>query len=324
MIGTPLSRRRALAVIAATAGVPVLGTGRADVPVHSWRGAALGAEASLRIAHPEPAIARRLVARCLDEVARLEAIFSLHRPDSELCRLNRDGALERTSHDLRLVLAEAQRFGELSEGAFDVTVQPLWQLYRAHFAARPDDSAGPPARLIEAATRLVDYRELVIEGARVRLLRPGMAVTLNGIAQGYVTDRIADLLRAAGCPRVLVQLGETYAGAPPADGQIWRIGILDPNVPDRLVDTVDAVDVAIATSSGRATHFDAAGRHHHLFDPSTGRSADRHASVTVLAPRAITADALSTALAVAPPAIARGLLRQTNAAARYVAPDAAS
>ena len=324
MIATPLNRRRALAVIAVAAGVPLLKTGGADVPVHSWHGIALGAEAGLRIAHPEEAIARRLVARCLEEVARLEAVFSLHRPDSELCCLNRDGALQRASHDLRLVLAEAQRFGELSGGAFDVTVQPLWQLYRAHFAAHSDDVAGPPARLVETTTRLVDYRALAIDGARVRLLRPGMAVTLNGIAQGYVTDRIADLLRDAGCARVLVQMGETYAGAPPADGRPWRIGILDPVAPDRLVDTLEAVDVAIATSSGRATHFDAAGRHHHLFDPSTGRSADRHASVTVLAPRAITADALSTALAVAPPAIARGLLRQTKAAARYVAPGAAS
>lgn len=324
MTARPLSRRRALAVIGAAAGVPLLGTGRADVPVYSWRGVALGAESSLRIAHPERAVARRLVARCLDEVARLEAVFSLYRSDSELCRLNRDGALERASHDLRLVLAEAQRIGELSGGAFDVTVQPLWQLYRAHFATRPDDAAGPAPCLIEAARRLVDYRALAIDGVRVRLLRPGMAVTLNGIAQGHVTDRIADLLRDAGCATVLVQLGETYAGAPPATGRPWRIGILDPNAPATVVDTLEAVDVAIATSSGRATSFDAAGRHHHLFDPSTGKSAHRHASVTVLAPRAITADALSTALAVASPAIARGLLRQTKAAARYVAPRSAS
>jgi FAD:protein FMN transferase len=324
MTATPLNRRRALAVIAAAAGVPLVQTGHADVPVHAWHGTALGAEASLGIAHPERSVARRLVARCLDEVARLEAVFSLYRPDSELRRLSRNSALVRASHDLRLVLAEAQRFGELSGGAFDVTVQPLWQLYRAHFAARPNDAAGPPARLIDEARRLVDYRAIAIDGARVGLLRPGMAVTLNGIAQGYVTDRIADLLRDAGCERVLVQLGETYAGAPPADGRPWRIGILDPNAPDRLVDTLEAVDVAIATSSGRATRFDAAGRHHHLFDPTTGRSADHHASVTVLAPRAITADALSTALAVAPPALAPGLLRQTKAAARYVAPGAAS
>ena len=113
----------------------------------------------------------------------------------------------------------------LSGGAFDVTVQPLWQLYAAHFAANPDDAAGPPAPRLELARRRVGHRALALDGAGVRLLRPGMAVTLNGIAQGYVTDRVAELLRDAGFASVLVQLGETFAGAPPADGVPWRIGI---------------------------------------------------------------------------------------------------
>ena len=91
-----------------------------------------------------------------------------------------------------------------------------------------------------------------------------------------------------------------------------------------MLETLDAVEVAIATSSGRATRFDAAGRHHHLFDPATGRSADRYASVTVVAARATTADALSTALAVASPAAAPHLLREADAAALFVAADARS
>jgi FAD:protein FMN transferase len=321
MSGMRFSRRRALGVLAAAAGLPLAGASRAAVPIHSWHGSALGADARLLLAHPEGAVARRAIAACRDEIVRLEGIFSLHRPDSELSRLNRDGTLERASHDLRSLLAEAQRFGALSRGAFDVTVQPLWELYAAHFAAHPDDSAGPPAQRVDAARRLVDYRALAVEGARVRLLRPAMAVTLNGIAQGYVTDRIADLLRAAGFPSVLVQLGETFAGDPPPRGGPWRIGIADPHAPDRTIETVDAVDLAIATSSGLATRFDAAGRHHHLFDPATGRSAHRCASVTVLAARATAADALSTALAVAPLAAAPDLLRHADATAFYVASD---
>jgi thiamine biosynthesis lipoprotein len=321
MSGFPFSRRRALALIGAAAGIPLLGKSRADVPVHSWRGSALGADAQLLLAHPERATARRVIARCLDEVERLERIFSLHRSDSELSRLNRDGALAPASHELRILLAEAQRFGELSGGAFDVTVQPLWELYAAHFAANPDDRAGPAAHRVEAARRLVDYRAIAIAGARVRLLRPAMAVTLNGIAQGYITDRIADLLREAGFASVLVQLGETVAGAPRSDGGPWRVGIADAAIPGRVIETLDAVDIAIATSSGLATRFDDAGRHHHLFDPVTGTSADRCASVTVVAPRATTADALSTALAVAPLAVATDLLRQTQATAFYVASD---
>lgn len=321
MNGARFNRRRALAVIGAAAAMPLLGPSRADVPLHAWRGPALGADVRLLLAHPERATARRLIARCLDEVFRLERIFSLHDPASELSRLNRDGTLVGASHELRLLLAEARRFGALSGGAFDVTVQPLWELYATHFAANPDDAAGPPADRIEAAGSLVDHRAIAIDRGRVRLLRPGMAITLNGIAQGFITDRVADLLRDAGFARVLVQLGETVTGAPKPGGRPWRVGIPDPLAPDRMIDTIDAVDLAVATSSGRATSFDAAGRHHHLFDPATGRSAERCASVTVLAPRATTADALSTALAVLPRASAPDLLRQAGATALYVSSD---
>jgi FAD:protein FMN transferase len=323
MNGRRCSRRRALTVMASAAGLPLLTPARAAerLPVLEWRGRALGAEARLLLANPDRTAARRVIARCLDEVARLERIFSLHLPDSEIATLNRTGRLDAASHDLRILLAEAQRFGELSAGAFDVTVQPLWQLYAAHFAANPSDVAGPPVAGIEVARRCVDYRAIALEGARVGLLRPGMAVTLNGIAQGYITDRIAELLRDAGFASVLVQLGETVAGAPRSGGSPWRVGIPDPFAPHRMVETIDAVDVAIATSSGRATRFDAAGRHHHLFDPATGRSADRWASVSVVAPRATTADALSTALAVSPAATTTDLLRGTDASALFVAAD---
>ena len=225
------------------------------------------------------------------------------------------------SHDLRAVLAEAARIAQLSDGAFDVTVQPLWALYAAHFAAHPGDAEGPPAHQLEATRRRIDHRALRLDGSRVRLLRPGMAVTLNGIAQGYVTDRVAELLRDAGFASVLVQLGESFAGGPPADGVPWRIGIPDPKRPDRMIEMLAVSDVAIASSSGFATRFDAAGRHHHLFDPRTGRSAYRCAGVTVLAPRATTADALSTALAILPRAAGADLLRQAKATAVYVARD---
>ena len=317
------SRRRALRVIAGAAGMPLLASGGAAerTPVLAWRGRALGAEAQLLLAHPDDAAVRGVVTRCLDEIARLERVFSLHLLDSEIATLNRTGRLEAASQDFRILLAEAQRFGELSSGAFDITVQPLWDLYAAHFAANPHDTLGPPAHRIEAARRRVDYRAVAVDRARVGFLRPAMAMTLNGIAQGYITDRVADLLRDAGFTSVLVKLGETFAGDPPAHGRPWRIGIRDPHAPDRMIATFDAADLAIATSSGFATRFDAIGRHHHLFDPMTGKSAGCCASVTVVAPRATVADAIATALAVLSPAAAVHLLRQTDAAAFFVGAD---
>jgi FAD:protein FMN transferase len=311
------SRRRALVLLAAAAGLPLAGSTRGKgAPLVEWRGRALGAEARLLLVHPEPAAARRLIGRCMAEVARLERIFSLHDPDSELCRLNRDGRLAPASHDLRVVVAEAQRLGALSGGAFDPTIQPLWRLYADHFA-RPDAGGGPPAAAVEAALRRVDYRALDLDGTQVAFLRPGMAATLNGIAQGWITDRVADLLREAGLASVLVQLGETFAGDPPAGEGPWRVGVPDPQAPERMIETIESVNLAIATSSGQATRFDAAGRHHHLLDPRTGESARHHGSVTVVAARALLADGLSTALAVLPRAAAPGLLRASGAEAAF-------
>ena len=136
-----------------------------------------------------------------------------------------------------------------------------------------------------------------------------MAATLNGIAQGYITDRVADLLRDSGFDSVLVQLGETFASAPPTGRDAWRVGVPDPVAASGPgLATLDLVDRAVATSSGRATPFDRAGRHHHLLDPRTGLSAGRYLAVAVVARRAVAADALSTALSILPDEAAGRLL----------------
>jgi len=315
--GGRVSRRRALTLIAAAAGLPLLGRDSAlrgiTAPRYRWRGSALGARAELVVAHPDAAVARRATALCLDEIGRLECAFSLFRADSEISRLNRDGILEQPSQDLRSLLAEALRFGAVSAGAFDPSVQPLWRLYARHFAAAGADPAGPSAREVAAACALVDYRGIEIAAGRVAFARPGMALTLNGIAQGYITDRVADLLRDFGFARVLVQLGEIRALDAPPDEPAWRIGVPDPEAPERLLSRLALRDRAAATSSGLAARFDPAARHHHLFDPATGESPQRWRSVTVVAGRATTADALSTALAVAPAEAAAGLLRDGGA-----------
>ena len=191
-------------------------------------------------------------------------------------------------------------------------MQPLWQLYARHFAARPGDPDGPDSRALEAARGLVDYRAIDL-GGEVGYRQAGMAVTLNGIAQGYITDRVADLLRDAGFERVLVQLGETFAGLPPEPGAPWRVGVPDPAEPGTLLATLELSELALATSSGLGTPFDAQGRHHHLFDPASGHSASRYRSVSVIAARATVADALSTALAILPPERAATCLRAAGA-----------
>ncbi len=144
--------------------------------------------------------------------------------------------------------------------------------------------------------RDVDYRAVTVDTRSIAFDRPGMAVTLNGIAQGYITDRVADLLGRGGLDSVLVDLGETRALGDHPAGRKWRVGLADPRDPDRVDRAVDLSNLAVATSAGHATRFDTAGRRHHLFDPRTGRSATGYLGVSVVARTATAADALSTGL----------------------------
>ena len=105
------------------------------------------------------------------------------------------------------------------------------------------------------------------------------------------------MLRNAGFARVLVEMGEIRALDD--ERRPWRVGLKDPEAPERISGVLPLADCALTTSAGYGTRFDTAGRHHHLFDSASGTSADTCLSVSVTAPRATTADALATALAVA-------------------------
>jgi FAD:protein FMN transferase len=304
------SRRRVLGILAATAGLPLPGAAaaRAEAPLVTWRGPVLGAVGSIALHHPDRVAAERLVAQSLAEIRRLEALFSLWRADSRLSELNRRGLLVAPLPDMVRLLSEALRVAELTGGSFDPTVQPLWQLYRSHFEAAGADPDGPEQNALDEALSRVSHRHLRVAPDRILLARRGMAVTLNGIAQGYLTDRVVELLRAGGVAQTLVDLGEARAVGGHPSGRPWRAALDDPSRPGHLWGRLDLTDCALATSGDGGFVFDAAGRFTHLLDPRTGRSPRLHRAVSVLAPEATVADALSTAFALMPePAIAATL-----------------
>jgi thiamine biosynthesis lipoprotein len=215
------------------------------------------------------------------------------------------------------LLTECRRCWELTGGAFDPTVQALWTLYRDHFA-RPDaDPRGPPESALRVALERVGFGQVAFDANRIVLPRRGMGLTLNGIAQGYVTDRVVDILRAGGIGSSLVDMGEPRAVGSRPTGEPWRVGISDPDHPERVGDTVEAVDQAVATSGAYGFRFDRDGRFNHLLDPRNGQSAVLYRSITVVMPTASAADALSTAFSLMPHAdVARVLSRLQAGQAR--------
>lgn len=296
-----VSRRRTLALFASVAGLAALPAwaGRAgSTRATKWTGSALGADATIVLDGVEGRDAEGLLQQCVSEMERLERIFSLYRPDSTLSMLNRNAVVSAPEQEFVELLSLAKSYAEVTGGAFDPTVQPIWDVMAHHFATDGDTASGNIEALeaqLAAIRPLVDYRRLHVEADRVSLETERMAVTLNGIAQGYITDRIANLLRRQGFRHVLIDLGEQRALGSRQDGRDWQVGIASPERDGGIDHIVDLQDGALATSGGYGHQFDEEGRYHHLYDPRRLDSANDWQSITVKTETATEADALSTA-----------------------------
>ena len=290
---TAITRRRFVAISAAATTLPHAAFGAA--PVTRWRGVALGAGASLTLVGISEVEAAPVIARVQSEIDRLEAIFSLYRAESALCRFNRTGRLTSPQPEMLELLTLCGAIHRQTGGAFDPTIQPLWALHAeaAAIGRMPSDVEINSAR---ARTGWADVR---FDTGAIFFTRPGMALTLNGVAQGYIADRIADLLRGVGMARVLVDMGEIHAVGCRADGTPWRAGIALPDG-DLRPGSVPLVDRALATSAPLGTVLDPAGQIGHIVDPRTGRPGGLWHQVSVSAPRAALADGLSTAFCLMP------------------------
>ncbi|TQF42440.1 hypothetical protein UNPF46_05410 [Bradyrhizobium sp. UNPF46] len=284
------TRRRAITIFASAAAVAIAGPASPARADFEWRGTAMGADARILFNDIEPAAAKGIAALVEAEIDRLENELSLFRSGSELCRLNRDGALTAPGGDLRRALALALDIAAVTNGLFDPTVQALWEAHVDWFADRSHTGL-PPQAIIARARQAVDWRTVRIEPDSIRL-GDNQRLTLNGLGQGYVTDRVADMLAAKGFANILVDLGEMRAIAPRRDGSPWLIarGGAGP---------LQLAEGALATSEGSGCVLGADGAAHHLFDPRSGRSAAHWRTIIVHHRSAAMADALSTALSIA-------------------------
>lgn len=286
-----MSRRRFLTIAsAACLGAPLRAAG-----TYQWHGQALGAKAQIILDDPD---AEAITARALAEIARLEDIFSLYRPASELSRLNAQGYLPAPSFELLGCLSLARRVHRITEGRFDPSVQPLWAALAARYGAGGGaDTSSPADDLAEAASAAIGFDRVQIKASELRL-GAGQALTLNGIAQGYIADRVALLMRRAGLHDVVIDTGEIVAmgDAPQAvSGGGWPVEIAG-------AARLRLRDRAVATSSPLGTVFDhrafgGAGTAGHILDPHRAAPAISPVEqVSISAPSAALADALSTAL----------------------------
>ena len=233
-------------------------------------------------------------ARALAELRRVEARLSLFDDASDLCELNRRagrGSM-RVDDDLRAVLQAAEAFRVQTAGAFDPAVEPLMRTWGFH---RPRASL-PTEAEIGSARAAVAAAVVRLDGAVVTLPSTLTQVDLGGIAVGYGIDRAIAVLRAHGIHRGFVDVsGDCYGlGAPPGEPEGWRVDIA--GSPEQVL----VRDAGLATSANSVSVI-RLGRQvlGHVMDPGTGRPVPDRVQMTVLAPTAIAADALSTGALVA-------------------------
>lgn len=264
-----------------------------------WQGYALGTEGQFTLYTDQPAQAKRILETCFAEIRRLEALFSLYDDQSQLSQLNRTGSLKNPAPEWQPLLRAIDQAHQQTDGLFDPTIQPLWKAYDAHFKAQPEATPAPDEATLHRALAHTGWQHVQHSDREIRFQQAGMSLTLNGIAQGYITDRIAEILQAAGYGQVLIELGETRALGQHPQQRPWQLGIQDAHDRTHIYHVAELENQALATSGSYGSPFSQDGKYHHLIHPKTGRPTAVWQSLSVIAPTATEADALSTGLSFA-------------------------
>jgi thiamine biosynthesis lipoprotein len=274
---------------------------------------AMGSELRLTAVTGDEAGARAAFDEVFAEFDRLDALLSVWRDGSDVRRVN-DAAGDhpvRVSDDTRTVLRDARQASEWTGGKFDITFGALSDIWR--FDQDQDDRV-PSDEAIAARLGLIDYSAVQVDddSGTVFLPRRGMRIHLGGIGKGYAVDRAAAILRARGLADFMIQAGGDLYVAGRRNGRPWRLGIADPRNPDGPpFGSIELSNATFSTSGDYERFFIRDGvRYHHLLDPDEGRPARLCRSVTVVADRAVVADALSTGVFILGPDAGMALIER--------------
>lgn len=260
----------------------------------------MGTRVQAEIWHEDAAAAQRILRDVMREMSRIESAYSPFLENSELSRLNRDAprGWVRVSSELLDLLRKSRQISDLTGGAFDITYASVGRFYDFREGRRPDQA------VIASHIEAINYRyvELDVAKGRVRYTHPAVYVDLGGIAKGYAVDRCIDIIREAGVEQASVAAGGDSRIIGDRRGEPWTVGVRHPRDESAMVAVLPLLDTAVSTSGDYERFFEEDGvRYHHILDPTTGDSARKSWSVTILGPEAIFTDALSTSVFVLGP-----------------------
>jgi thiamine biosynthesis lipoprotein len=255
----------------------------------------MGTEVTITVYDYNSEQANRAIAAAFEEFRRIDDLLSHYKEESEVGRLNTTGRIENPSDDLKLNLERSLHYSRLSDGAFDITVQPILDLYDTSFRER---GQAPTEEEIRNTLELVDYGGIQLQEGTATL-REGQKITLGAIAKGFAIDSAAAVLKEQGIEHALVEAGGDIGavGGKSLD-QDWTIGLRNPRNTEESLALIPLRDRAVVTSGDYERYFDEEKSFHHIVDPKTGYSATELISVTVVADSAFDADAISTSVFV--------------------------
>ncbi len=283
-------------------------------------GETMGSAWTVKIAGRLPASADELRAGAQARFDAVNLALSTYRADSALSRFNDNQSAEWLAIDAELceVLAYALSLAKASDGAYDVTVGPLVDLWG--FGPEPATQQVPDSAAIEAARERVGFHKVEVDvtGRRARK-PPGVRIDLSSLGKGRGVDRVAQFLDGHGVTNYLIDLsGKLRARGRNAHGEPWRVAVEQPTAdatstaPSLAPQIIELRDRSVATAGDYRRFFETSGRHYsHIIDPRTGWPVTHGtASATAIAPDCMQADALATVLMVMPPGEAMQLANQ--------------
>jgi thiamine biosynthesis lipoprotein len=260
----------------------------------------MGTLVEITVSHSNADVIQTVTTQAFDEMQRIEQLMSTYIPDSEISRINRSAGKEAipVSREVEEVIREGIYWSDQSGGAFDITVEPLVQLWDFD----GEKEIIPIENTLRKTASLVNYKDIEIKDHTVRLKRRGMAINVGGLAKGYAVDRAISILRGKVRNGIVNAGGDLFAFGQKAKQTPWNIGLQHPRKPQELLAAFAVQNQAIATSGDYQRYFIKDGvRYHHIFDPKTGMPARLMISATIITTEVMDADALATAVFVMGP-----------------------
>ncbi len=251
--------------------------------------------------------AEQAIGSAFQEMDRLVKLLNRFDGASAVTYLNQQGRLRDAAPEVSTVIERSLHYHEICAGAFDISVKPLLDLFQKDPSGA---TAGEPGRReLAAALELVGSRDIEMTGRTIGFKKAGMGITLDGIAKGYIVDRMAAVLSKHRVTDYLINAGgDIRAAGRKEKRQPWTVAVQDPAKSGDFPDVVHLRDACVATSGSYEIYFDRERLFHHLVSSRTGRSPDLNTSVSIIAPTTMAADALATSVFVMEPHEAVGFV----------------